>query len=165
MLAHTGAARRPGGAGRRLGQRQRAKEAEVASRSSVGSSWTGWLGFAGVFMIVVGALDFLQGLIALIRGEYYVLAPSQIIVFDLTGWGVIMIIWGIALMFAGRALLSGASWGRWFAIVALSVNFIIQLGFVGSTQYPLWAIAGLVLSGVVLYALIVKWSDAVGLAP
>lgn len=133
----------------------------MASRSSVGSSWTGWLGFAGVFMIVVGGIDFFQGLIAVIRGSYYAVTPNQIVVFDITGWGVLMIIWGIALMFAGRALLSGQSWGRWFAIVAVSINIIFQLGFVGSAQYPLWALTGLALSVIVLYALTVHWRDAV----
>jgi hypothetical protein len=130
----------------------------------VGSKWTGWIGFAGVFMIVVGGIDFIQGLIAAIRGGYFFHAtPDQIIIFDSTAWGVIMMIWGIALMFAGRALLSGASWGRWFAIVAASLNFIVQLSFVGSAQYPLWALTGLALSVLVLYALIVRWHDATGL--
>jgi hypothetical protein len=111
-------------------------------------------------MIVVGGINVLEGLIALIRGSYYAMTPNQIIVFDLTGWGVIMILWGIVLLFAGRALLSGASWGRWFAIVAASLNFFVQLGFVGSAQYPLWALVVLALNVVVLYGLIVHWDDA-----
>jgi hypothetical protein len=135
----------------------------VASRDTFGSAWTGWIGFAGVFMIVVGGIDFCQGLIAVIRGGYFFQAlPEQIIIFDSTAWGVIMILWGILLMLAARALLSGASWGRWFAIVAASVNFIIQLAFAGSAAYPLWALSGLALSVLVLYALIVHWHDVVG---
>jgi hypothetical protein len=134
----------------------------MATRSSAGASqWTGWIGFAGIFMIVVGGIDLLQGVIAVIRGSYYAMTPNQIIVFDLTGWGVIMILWGLVLMFAGRALLSGASWARWFAIVAASLNFIIQLGFVGSATYPLWALAGLALSAIVIYALTAKWHEVV----
>ncbi|PWU19077.1 MAG: hypothetical protein C5B48_14080 [Candidatus Rokuibacteriota bacterium] len=136
----------------------------MASRSEVGSSWTGWIGFAGVFMIVVGGINFCEGLIAVIRGGYFFQATAeQIIIFDSTAWGVIMILWGLLLMFAGRALLSGASWGRWFAIVAASLNFIIQLSFAGSANYPLWALTGLALSILVLYALIVRWHDATGL--
>jgi len=136
----------------------------VASRDSqIGSAWTGWIGFAGIVMVVIGVIDFFQGLIAVIRGGYFArVTPDQIIVFDSTGWGVIMIIWGIALALAGRALLSGASWGRWFAIVAVCLNFIIQLLWFGSAQYPLWALCGIALSIIVLYALIVRWHDAVG---
>jgi hypothetical protein len=114
-------------------------------------------------MMVVGAIDFLQGLIAVIRGGYFARAtPDQIIIFDSTGWGVIMMLWGVALLFAGSALLGGRSWGRWFAIVAASLNLIIQLLWVGSVNYPLWALVGIALSVVVLYALIVRWGDVVG---
>jgi hypothetical protein len=40
----------------------------------------------------------------------------------------------------------------------------VQLGFVGGTQYPLWALNVLTLTAVVLYALIVRWNDARQLA-
>jgi hypothetical protein len=124
------------------------------------SAWTGWIAFAGWLMIIVGALDFLQGLIAIIRDQYYVLTADQIIVFDLTTWGWITLIWGIVVALAGLSLLSGAGWARWFTIVVGSLNFIVQLGFVGGAQYPLWALTALALTAVVLYALIVRWDEA-----
>ena len=123
--------------------------------------WSGWISFAGLMMVIIGGLDFFEGLIAVIRDQYYVVTPAQIVVFDLTTWGWIMIIWGIVLVFAGFGLLSGATWARWFSIVVLSLNIIAQLGFVGSSQYPLWALTVLALTAVVLYALIVRWNDSV----
>ena len=122
-------------------------------------AWSGWIGFAGLLMLIIGALDFFQGLIAVIRSEYYVLTPNQIIVFDTTAWGWITLIWGIVVAFAGLGLISRSGWARWFTIVVGSINFIIQLGFVGSSQYPLWALTVLGLTVVVLYALIVHWRD------
>jgi hypothetical protein len=110
-------------------------------------------------MIIIAGLDFFEGLIAIIRDQYYVLTPSQIIVFDVTTWGWITLIWGIVLFCAGLGLLSGASWARWFTIVVGSLNFIVQLGFLGSSQYPLWALTVLTLTVIVLYALIVHWDD------
>jgi hypothetical protein len=121
--------------------------------------WAGWVWFAGLLMIVIGFLDFFQGLIAVIRDKYYVLGPEQIIVFDLTTWGWITLIWGIIVALAGFALLAGQGWARWFTIVVATLNFFVQLGFVGSNQYPLWALVVLTLNIVVLYALIVRWSD------
>ena len=121
--------------------------------------WTGWVGFAGLLMVVIGILDFVEGLIAIVRDNYYVLTPQQVIVFDLTTWGWITMIWGIILVIAGYALLSGATWARWFTIVVVSLNIIVQLGFVGSAQYPLWALTVLAMSILVLYALIVRWGD------
>jgi hypothetical protein len=121
--------------------------------------WAGWVGFAGLLMVVIGGLDFFQGLIAIIRDKYYVLTPSQIIVFDLTTWGWITLIWGIVLALTGAALVSGAGWARWLTIVIASLNFFVQLGFVGGHQYPLWALTAMALNIVVLYVLTVRWSD------
>jgi hypothetical protein len=123
--------------------------------------WSGWISFAGLMIIIIGGLDFFEGLIAVIRGQYYAVTPNQIVVVDLKTWGWLMMIWGVILLFAGFGLLSGATWARWFSIVVLSLNIIAQLGFVGSSQYPLWALTVLTLTIVVLYALIVRWNDAV----
>jgi hypothetical protein len=123
------------------------------------SSWTGWIAFAGILMVLIGAIDVFQGLIAIIRDNYYAVTPNQIIVFDLTTWGWITLLWGIVVGLGGLGLLSGATWARWFTIVVASLNVIGQLGFVGSSQYPLWALTGITLTLVVLYALIVRWGD------
>ena len=122
--------------------------------------WTGWIGFAGCLMIIIGGIDFFEGLIAIIRGQYYAVGPNQIIVFDTTTWGWITMLWGIIVLLAGFGLLSRATWARWFAIVVGTVTFFEQLGFVGSSQYPLWALMVLLLTFFVLYALIVHWEEA-----
>ena len=123
------------------------------------STWSGWIAFAGWLMVIIGVLDFFEGLIAVIRGQYFVLTANQIIVFDVRTWGWITLIWGVIVVLAGLALLGGAGWARWFTIVVASISILGQLGFVGSSQYPLWALTVLVLSFVVLYALIARWGD------
>ena len=124
------------------------------------SRWGGWIAFAGWLMVIIGVLDGMEGLIAIIRGQYYVFTPSQIIVFDVKTWGWITLIWGAVVFLTGLALLAGSELGRWVAIIVGSVNLIAQLGFVGSAQYPLWALVVLALTVTVLYALIVRWNDA-----
>jgi hypothetical protein len=121
--------------------------------------WTEWVGFAGLMMVLIGVLNAIQGLIAIVRDDYYVMTPEQIIVFDLSTWGWLMLIWGIIVAFAGYSLAMGAGWARWFTIVVASLNVIFQLGFVGSGQYPLWALTVLALNVLVLYALTVRWRD------
>ena len=123
-------------------------------------AWAGWIRFAGILMIVIGSIDFIQGLIAIIRDKYYLLTPDQIIVFDMTTWGWVMLIWGIIVALAGLGLLSGSGFARWLTIIIASLNSIAQLGFVGSYQYTLWALTAIGLNLVVLYALTVRWSDA-----
>jgi hypothetical protein len=123
--------------------------------------WAGWIGFAGWLLVIIGVLDFFEGMIAVIRGQYFVLTANQIIVFDMRTWGWITLIWGIVILLAGLGLLSGSGWARWFAIVVGSLNILGQLGFVGGAQYPLWALTVLALTFFVLYALIVHWDDRV----
>jgi hypothetical protein len=64
-----------------------------------------------------------------------------------------MLIWDIVLAPAGAALVAGRSWARWFTIVLASLNFIVQLAFVGSSQLTLWAHTVLALDVLVHYAL------------
>ncbi len=122
--------------------------------------WGGWIAFAGWLMVIVGVLDFFQGLIAIIRKEYYAISGSQVIVFDVRTWGWITLLWGIAIGFAGMALLAGAGWARWLTIILVSVNILEMLAFEGATAAPLWALTVLALNIVVLYALLVKWDEA-----
>ena len=123
-------------------------------------SMAGWIGFAGILILIVGMLDFFQGLIALFRDNYYVVSASGFIVVDLTTWGWIMLIWGVLLVLAGMGLLGGQGWARWFTIVLVSLNFIAQLGFLGNSQYPLWTLTTLGLCVIVLYALTARWSES-----
>ncbi len=41
---------------------------------------SGWVAFAGWLLIVLGAVDVLEGVIAVARQHYYVLTPTQIVV-------------------------------------------------------------------------------------
>ena len=124
------------------------------------NAWSGWISFAGWLMVIIGSIDAVEGLIAIIRGKYYVVSPQQIIVFDIKTWGWITLLWGILVALVGVGLLSASSWARWTAIVVASLSFIVQLSFIGSTPYVLWGLSVLALTVVVLYALIVRWDEA-----
>lgn len=124
------------------------------------AGWAGWVAFAGLMMIIIGAIDFFEGLIALIRGRYYAVTPSQIIVFDTTTWGWITLLMGIAVFFTGIGLLGMAGWARWLAIILVAVNLIEQLGWLGHSAYPLWTLVVVTLQIIVLFALTARWSEA-----
>lgn len=123
-------------------------------------SMAGWINFAAIVLVIVGVMDFFMGLIAVFDDEYFVPTGSGFLVLDLTGWGWAMMIWGLLLVLAGFALGAGQAWARWFAIVVVSANFIAQLGFLGNTQNTVWALAGIALSTIVLYALTARWSES-----
>jgi len=123
-------------------------------------AWTGWIGFAGLMMLIIGSIDFFEGLIAVIRKEYYAVSPQGIVVFDTTTWGWITMILGVLLFLVGLGLVSGASWARWTAIFLIAVNLLEQLGWLGNSQYPLWTLTVITLQIIVLFALTARWSDS-----
>ena len=123
-------------------------------------AWAGWVAFAGLLLMIIGGLDFLQGLVAVIRDQYYIVGDNGALVLDVSQWGWVMMIWGVVLALVGYGLVSAATWARWAAIVVVGLNFIAQLGYDGSSGYTLWSLTVLALNVVVLYALIVRWSDA-----
>ena len=124
-------------------------------------SMSGWIGFASLVMLIIGTIDCFQGLVALFEDDYYVVTQAGYLVVDVTAWGWIMLIWGVLLILAGLGLMVGQGWARWFAILTVSVNFFTQLGFLGNSQYQLWALTALALNAIVLYALTVRWQESV----
>ena len=92
-------------------------------------SMAGWIGFAGILMVLLGGLSFFQGLIALLEDNYYVPTQAGYLVFDITAWGWIMLIWGIVLALVGLALLGGASWARWVSILLVGINVLANSAF------------------------------------
>jgi hypothetical protein len=128
----------------------------VASRGM----WAGWVAFAGMLMLILGGLDMLQGLTAIIRDQYYYSGNNGSLVIDVSQWGWIMLIWGAILAFIGWGLLSGASWARWLAIFGIGLNFLAVLSFNGGYDFTLWSLLAVALNVLVLWALIVRWDDA-----
>jgi len=122
------------------------------------TGWLGWIWFAGIMMIVMGAFNAIEGLVGLFRGEYYVANGEQVIVFDLTTWGWITLLLGVLVVVAGAALLSGAAWARVLTVILAAVNAVAQLAFV--SVHPLWSTIVITLCVVVIWAVVVHGSEA-----
>lgn len=123
------------------------------------NSWGGWIVFAGIVIIIVGAIGGLQGFVAIIQDEYVVATPRGLAILDVTEWGWANLIWGGLLVLAGFALLGGAGWARWLAIFGVGVNAIGQIAFMANypQAYPLWNILIVALNILVIYALTARW--------
>jgi len=119
----------------------------------------GWVVFASFMLLVIGAFDIIQGFVALLKKEIYVVGESGLIIAtNFTAWGWILLIWGIILVLAGLSLFAVRGFGRWFAIVVVTINLIGQ--FAWFPAYPLWSLIAILLSAAVLWALTAGWSDA-----
>ena len=120
----------------------------------------GWIGFAGIIILIIGGLDVFQGLIALLEDDYFVVSRSGYLAVDLSAWGWGLVIWGALLILTGLALIRGQTWARWVTLVLVTVNIFGILGFLGNSQDPIWALTVLTLNVIVIYALTARWTES-----
>ncbi|MGI9622832.1 MAG: DUF7144 family membrane protein [Acidimicrobiales bacterium] len=132
--------------------------AEVGQRPPDYSSWAvGWAGFAAIMLIVIGVMDFIQGLVALVNDEFYVIGEEWVFEFDVTAWGWIHIIWGIILVLSGIGIFSGNPWGRAVGVVAAGIGAIVNFAWL--PYYPLWSIVIISVCVAVIWALTAHGRD------
>jgi hypothetical protein len=121
-------------------------------------AWAGWVAFAAIMLMLIGFFDVLQGITALSDDKYFVVQSGELLVFDFTTWGWVLLGWGVLLIVGGFGLLSGRGWARWFGIVLAFVNAIAQIGFLAA--YPIWSTIVIAMDVFVLFALTARWDEA-----
>ena len=123
------------------------------STTSTSTGWVGWLVFAGIMMILVGAFQVIDGLIALFKDDFYVVRPNGLVVnVDYTAWGWTHLLLGVLLIAAGYAVFSGRVWGRTLGVIAALLSAIVNFAFIPA--YPVWSILIITVDVLVIYALI-----------
>lgn len=129
-----------------------ATTAGAATTDNYGTSvWTGWVVFAGVMMLMMGAFHVIQGLIALFEDTYYLVGQEGLVVrVDYTTWGWVHTILGAVVILAGIALLAGQLWARIVAIILAFVSALVNIAFLGA--YPIWSITMIAIDVLVIYA-------------
>ncbi|MEU5840703.1 hypothetical protein [Rhodococcus sp. NPDC047139] len=106
---------------------------------------------AAIIMILIGVLQFLQGIAAVAEDEVFVRGQEYLFQFDLTTWGWIHIVVGAVVAIVGIALITGATWARVAAIIIAALSILVN--FVWLPYYPGWAIAIIALDVVVIWAI------------
>jgi hypothetical protein len=132
-------------------------EAHQGSRPPVGGQRSTWIAFAGVLMVIIGSLDMIWGLAAIINDEVVVVGGHGALIFDLTAWGWIQLIVGVLIALTGLGLLSGNAAGRWAGVFLIALNSVLQV--VWFPAAPLWAFLIIILDVFLIYQLIVNWSE------
>jgi hypothetical protein len=127
------------------------------------SGWIGWIAFAGVMMLLMGAFHAIQGLVALFQDTYYLVGSEGLVVsVDYTTWGWVHLILGVVVVLAGIALLAGQMWARVVAVILAFGSALVNIAFLGA--YPLWSLAMLAVDVLVIYAVTVHGREAKSLA-
>ena len=123
----------------------------IAGTQSV-SPWAhGIAVFAGVIIIVAGAFQAVEGLAGIVHDQWLVALPNYIYAFDLTLWGWLHLLVGLALLAIGIFLLRGATWARVAGIIVAVVSAI--LNFVWLPYTPWWALLLIGIDVLVIWAL------------
>jgi hypothetical protein len=124
--------------------------------ASPGDELSGWIAFAGVVLIIVGSLDALWGLAAILNDEIVVVGGQGALIFDITAWGWIHLILGGVVLATGFGLLSGNPAARVAAIFFVAINAIAQI--VWFPAAPLWAFLMIILDVTIIYQLTTRWT-------
>jgi hypothetical protein len=122
-----------------------------------GPSWTGWVGFAGVMMILIGAFNAFEGLVALFKDDFFVSDRRGFVLFNYMTWGWIWIILAIVVFLAGIAVMSGRRWGIVVGVILATSNAVGHLTFLPA--FPIWSLMIIVLDVTVIYALVAHGSE------
>ena len=124
--------------------------------SSAKQSWAGGLSLAAAaILLIVGILEFFQGLSAVVTDDIFVVGPQYIYQFDVTSWGWIHLIIGIIVALTGFALFFGVTVARVLAIVFLSLSVIAN--FLWIPYYPWWSITLIALGIIGIWA-VAAWT-------
>lgn len=109
--------------------------------------------FAGIMMVTVGAFQALEGFVAILNDQFYVVTPNYTYNIDVTTWGWIHLLMGILAALAGCVVFTGKVWARVVGIVFAVLNAVSQ--FVFLPHYPVWSMLMIALDVAVIWALCV----------
>jgi hypothetical protein len=111
----------------------------------------GWVAFAGVLLLLLGTLNFIEGVAAINRAHFFV-GNARYIVGDLNTWGWVVLCIGVIEWITGLGVFLKNQFARWTGVVVLSANAIAQLLMIPA--YPFWSLSIFALDILAIYGLI-----------
>lgn len=115
------------------------------------TGWVGMIFFGAVMLVLLGAFQVIEGLVALFDDGYYMVTSNGLIVqVNYNAWGWVHLAVGVVALAAGIGLFTGKLWARVAAVAIASISAIVNLAFLAA--FPVWAILMIVLDVLVIYA-------------
>jgi hypothetical protein len=109
---------------------------------------TGWGVFAAVMLVVLGAVNVINGFTAIQHSSYY---RNDIVYNNLTFWGWVFLIWGVLQLIAGALVFGRSTAGYYLGVSLALVAAILWFFMIFAAPFP--ALTGVLLSMAVLFAL------------
>ncbi|MCT7356263.1 hypothetical protein N4P33_29565 [Streptomyces sp. 15-116A] len=112
--------------------------------------------FAGVTLVIAGALGILRGVMGIAEDEVFVTTGDYVFEFDLTTWGWIHLVLGALAVVVAFGLFQDALWARVAGVTV--AGLVIIANFLSLPYYPVWSVVMIAFSGVIIWALCVTRS-------
>jgi hypothetical protein len=113
--------------------------------------------FAAFVMITIGFFQAMQGLAAIIKGDFFVVGAEYLYEFDVSAWGWIHLLVGVVVFLAGFGLFAGAVWARTIGVILAVVSAITNFAWL--PYQPVWSTLIIILNIAVIWALTVHGRD------
>jgi hypothetical protein len=108
-------------------------------------------------LVIIGTMDIVQGLVALVNDEFYVVSQDWVFKFDVTTWGWIHLIVGIVLVLSGFGIFSGNVLARTVGVLVAVLAAIVNFAWL--PYYPIWSIIVIAICIAVIWALTAHGRD------
>jgi hypothetical protein len=115
------------------------------------TGWTGWVAFAGVMMVIGGALNLLYGIIAAVNDEWAVWTNRTVVYLDVSEWGWVHIILGLVVLLSGIGVFSGNILARTVGVIVASISLVVNFLYI--PVYPFWSLVVITIDALVIWAL------------
>lgn len=116
------------------------------------SAWVGMVVFAGVMLLLMGGFQAIEGIVALVRDDYYLTTRSGLVLtVDYTAWGWTHLLIGVIALLTGVGVLLGQMWARVLGIIIAVLGALANLMFLPA--YPIWATIMIATDVLIIYAL------------
>ena len=111
----------------------------------------GWVVFAGVLLLLLGTLNFIEGIAAIGNANFFV-HNTHYVVADLNTWGWVVLCIGVLQWVVGCGVFLKNQLSRWTGVVVLCANALAQLLMMPA--YPFWSLSIFALDILAIYGLI-----------
>ena len=116
------------------------------------SGWAiGAIAFAATMMVLIGVFQSLAGLVAIFNDEFYVVAPNYTFDLDVSAWGWIHLLIGLAVLATGIGLFARKAWAGVAGIMLAMLSALTNFFFI--PYYPIWSLLVIGLAIWVIWAL------------
>jgi hypothetical protein len=137
------------------------RSTETVRYDDEATGWAGWVVFGGVMLIVMGAFQITQGLVALFDDGFYAVGSDGLVVnVDYNTWGWIHLVIGLVGVLVGIGLLAGNLAARMAGVVVAFLSALVNMAFISA--YPVWSVMVIALDVIVIYSIIVHGRELKG---